>query len=84
MAREDGDVLPEPCPSPRHGHRMFTLEITHLPLEHDPSCGTCKIRATLADHDHLHLNLENMDCQTPGINGEPGEMVKCKCGSYHH
>lgn len=84
MAREDGEVLPEPCPSTMHGRGAFGFTLSHQPLEHDPTCQTCSIRATLAEHDHLHLGPDYKDCKTPGINGVPGENVKCRCGSYHH
>jgi hypothetical protein len=40
------------------------------------------MHAALAEHDHLHLGAE--PCTTPGIGGQPGVNVPCRCGAFHH
>jgi hypothetical protein len=80
--RNAGESLPEACPNPRHGRHLGTFLPAFAPTEHDPRCQTCTARSMLSEHDHLHLGGEK--CETPGINGVPGENVRCSCGSYHH
>lgn len=77
----DSGLLDEPCPAQRHGLR-FSSTFAYGPEEYDPQCQTCLARDMLSEHDHLHLHGEV--CETPGLNGRPGQMVKCKCGGYHH
>ena len=71
--------LEEPCISAHHGG---LLELTPRD-EFDPNCQMCVFKRMLSDHDHLHLSPP-FTCDTLGITDVPGEMVKCKCGSFHH
>ena len=70
----------ELAPAPRGGagHNVFVSRSAY-----DPDCMNCKARATLAQHDHLHLG-GGEPCTTIGIGGVAGQMVQCACGSFHH
>lgn len=70
--------LTQPCTAAMHGRLNGADELTF-----DPDCHTCWARKTLGAHDHLHLN-PGFVCTTPGLTGEPGKMVKCRCGAFHH
>lgn len=80
MARAAGERLEQPCPNGYHGLKGFRTSWDVD--EHDPSCQTCRVRATLAEHTHLHIG--NEQCDTVGVGGKPGSMVKCSCGAFHH
>ena len=75
-----GAALARPCNASMHGRRPGLLAV-YLPTEQDPDCQTCMARAILAEHNHLHL--DGAPCEAPGLSG-PGQMVKCKCGGFHH
>lgn len=75
-------LLKKPCDAYWHGSAgmpRFTVPSD----EYNPSCQTCRAREILDMHDHLHLGA-TVTCVTPGITGTPGEMVRCRCGSFHH
>ena len=79
-----GDALEQPCRGVHHGAGFQSSSAWYSSYEYDPGCMNCKARAILAQHDHLHLGADADACTTIGIGGVPGQMVKCKCGGFHH